>query len=244
MWLAPGATRGTRCARSTTTWSHWIHKNQFPFLTHTHINLKNYFLESCVTNLNDALAAANNGADRIEICARLETEGMTPDIELVKTILEKIKIPARVMIRETETGFDADEEALQKMISSIQQFKNLPIDGFVIGILKNDMIDRDAMEKIIHHAEPFPITFHKAIDMSKTKWADIKWLNDQILIDTILTSGGAEKALDGAEEIQKIKTAFNRNVMAGGKITYDQFPEVHKQLGLTWYHGRKIVRVS
>ena len=206
--------------------------------------MKKYFLESCVTNIDDALAAANNGADRIEVCARLDTEGMTPDFELVKTILEKIKIPVRVMIRETETGFDADEEALQKMISSIQQFKNLPIDGFVMGILKNDMIDRDAMEKIIHHAEPLPITFHKAFDLSKIKWADIEWLNDQVFIDTILTSGGAEKATDGSEEILKMKSAFKKDIMAGGKIIHDQFPEIHKLLGLKWYHGRNIVRVS
>ncbi|HUR32031.1 MAG TPA: copper homeostasis protein CutC, partial [Saprospiraceae bacterium] len=78
--------------------------------------MKNYFLESCVTTFDDALHAANNGVHRIEICARLETEGMTPNFELVKSILEKIKIPVRVIIRETETGFDADEEALQKMI--------------------------------------------------------------------------------------------------------------------------------
>ena len=212
------------------------------FHYNNHQILKDYFLESCVTSLKDALHAEINGADRIEICARLETEGMTPDLELVKSILEKINIPLRVMIRETETGFEADEETLQKMISSIDQFKQLPIDGFVVGVLKNDCVDRDGMEQILNHAAPFPITFHKAIDLSKTKWSDIEWLNEQTIIDTILTSGGAEKATDGIEEILKMKTSFRGNIMAGGKITHDHLPTLHEKLQLKWYHGRKIVR--
>lgn len=194
-----------------------------------------------MTTFDDSFRSENNGADRIEICARLETEGMTPEFELVKSIVEKINIPVRVMIRETETGFEADDETLQKMISSVDQFKQLPIDGFVIGLLKNDCLDRNGMKQIINHAAPFPITFHKAIDLSKTKWSDIEWLNDQILIDTLLTSGGTEKATDGIDEVLKMKTSFRRNIMAAGKITPEQLPLLHAKLKLSWYHGRSIV---
>lgn len=202
--------------------------------------MKNYFLESCVTSFNDAQAAQNNGADRLEICSQLETEGMTPDIGLVKSILEKINIPVRIMIRETENGFEADDVTLQKMVSSIEQFKNLPIDGFVLGLLKDNRVDRESMDILLKHAAPFPITFHKAIDLSSEKWNDIAWMNDRDQIDTILTSGGADRAVDGLKEILKMKSQFKRSIMAGGKITEYQLPKVHRLLHLNWYHGKRI----
>ena len=202
--------------------------------------MKNYFLESCVTNHLDAINAANNGADRLEICSRLETEGMTPDIGLVKSILEKIKIPVRIMIRETEIGFEASDSILEKMISSILQLKNLPIDGFVLGLLKDNRVDRENMDILLNHAAPLPVTFHKAIDLSADKRNDIVWLNDCDQIDTILTSGGADRAVDGVQEILKMKAQFKRNIMAGGKITAEQLPTLHRLLQLNWYHGKRI----
>src|SRR5688572_28173553 len=117
-----------------------------------------YFLESCVTSLDSSIIAEHNGAHRLEICDRLDTGGMTPDFNLVSSILDKIKIPVRVMIRETETGFDPDQEILSKMVSSINKFKELPIDGFVIGILKNNSVDKNAMELIVNVCHPLPIT--------------------------------------------------------------------------------------
>lgn len=202
--------------------------------------MKNYFLESCVTNYFDAENAANNGADRLEICSRLETEGMTPDIRLVKSILEKIKIPVRIMIRETEIGFEASDSILEKMISSMEQFKNLPIDGFVFGLLKNNQVDRESMDILLNHAAPLPVTLHKAIDLSADKRNDIEWINDRDQIDTILTSGGADRAVDGVQEILKMKAAFKRDIMVGGKITAEQLPTLHRFLQLNWYHGKRI----
>ena len=66
-------------------------------------------------------------------------------------------------------------------------------------------------------------------------------MNDHPLIDTILTSGNAEKAMDGVEEILKMKSVFKRDIMAGGKIMNDQLTKLHDKLQLRWYHGKKIV---
>lgn len=189
----------------------------------------------------DALEAEANGADRLEICSRLETEGMTPDDALLRSILEKVKIPVRIMIRETEYGFEADEKTLHKMISSIHHFKNLPVEGFVFGVLKNDKVDREGMQLLLKSASPFPVTFHKAVDLSVDKWNDIKWMNDHAQIDTILSSGGAEVAIHGIDELLKTKAIFKREIMAAGKITNDQLSTLHEKLKLKWYHGRNII---
>ena len=200
-----------------------------------------YQLEACVTTLSQARHAELSGADRIEICSQLDTGGMTPDFNLVSDLCRQLTIPIRVMIRNTEKGFEANESILNKMIHSIEKFKSLPIDGFVIGLLKNNLVDKEAMKIIIGHTSPLLITFHMAIDQSVSIADDIAWMNGVRGIDTILTSGGAVNVVEGADQILRMKSIFKGTIMAGGKIVPHQLPTLDKKLGLEWYHGRKIV---
>jgi len=207
-------------------------------------DLREYKIEACVVTYDQAIAAYDHGADRLELCARLETEGMTPDIDLAVKIMDKVNIPLRIMIRETETGFESDERILGKMKLAIDQFKSLAVDGFVIGLLKDHRIDCDAMVQLIEVCSPFKITIHKAIDQSQDVYDDILWLNQYSEVDAILTSGGKATAKEGMEEILKMKNVFKGNIMAAGKITNDQLPFLHKQMQLKWYHGRNILQAS
>ena len=198
-------------------------------------------LEACVVSLSQAIEAEQKGADRVELCTRLETEGMTPDFPLVKSLCEQLHIPIRVMIRATESGYAADPSVLQEMIDSISALKQLPIDGFVFGLMKDHRIDRASMMALIDHVGSFPVTFHKAIDASEDIRDDLKWLNQQEQVDTILTSGGADKAIDGIKTILEMKSLFHGQIMAAGKITPDVLPALHETLQLKWYHGRAIL---
>ncbi len=166
---------------------------------------------------------------------------MTPDINLVLEMCHQLNLPIRVMIRETEVGYEVDELVLEKMLHTIDEFKKIPIDGIVIGVLNNNRIDKEVMEKMIHHALPMPITFHKALDESDDVFEDVVWLNNFPSVDTILTSGGASNAKDGAKKILAMKSIFNGEIMAGGKILPDQLKSLHELLSLNWYHGRGIV---
>ena len=204
-------------------------------------NQRDYNIEACIVSFEQAINATQYGADRLELCSRLETEGMTPDIDLAANILENVNIPVRVMIRETEDGFSSDESILLKMESAIRAFKSIPIDGFVIGLTRNNRIDREATERLIDVCLPLPITIHKAIDQSTDVIDDLIWLNQFPTVDTILTSGGKATAREGIEEILKMKAVFKGNIMAAGKITNDQLPMLHDTLSLSWYHGRNIV---
>ena len=202
---------------------------------------RDYKLESCVVSLAQAIDAQERGADRVELCIRLETEGMTPDVGLATSLCDHLHIPVRVMIRATEEGYEADASVLQQMIASIEGLKHLPLDGFVFGIMKDNHIDREAMITLLHHAYPFNVTFHKAIDMSDDVIDDIQWLNQFPQVDTLLTSGGAIKAIDGIDKLLEIKAMFKGHVMAAGKITPEVLPRLHDALRLQWYHGRSIV---
>jgi copper homeostasis protein len=200
-----------------------------------------YKLEACVVSLEQALYAQQRGADRVEICSRLETEGMTPDTPLVATLCKQLQIPVRVMIRSTAEGFEVNENQLQEMVQSIIELKSLPVEGFVVGIMRHGRVDRQAMMTMIHHAFPFPITFHKAIDQSNDLLGDIEWLNQFPQIDTLLTSGGAVSATAGIEKILLMKSVFKAHIMGAGKITPGDLPMLHDRLDLGWYHGRGVV---
>ena len=84
---------------------------------------RRYKLESCVTSLAQATKAEAYGANRVELCVRLETEGMTPDVDLTSSVSIQLQIPVRVMVRATEVGYEADEQVLQQMINSINILK-------------------------------------------------------------------------------------------------------------------------
>jgi len=204
----------------------------------------NHKLEACVTSFDQAIASSHHGASRLEICNRLETGGMTPEFEMVDELCRQINIPVRILIRSTPIGFEASNETLNDMIDSIEQFKKLPIDGFVIGLLKNSVVDRTGMEKIFEHTFPLPTTFHKAIDESQTIFEDLEWMNHVDAIDTILTSGGAENAFLGIERILQMKSIFKKTIIAGGKILPQHLESLHSKLNLEWYHGRNIVNAN
>ena len=86
-----------------------------------------FLIEACVENVDQAIHAYNNGADRIELCAHLELDGLTPSFSLVETVLSKISIPVRVMIRQRAGSFYYSSREIMEMYNQIEQFKSLPI---------------------------------------------------------------------------------------------------------------------
>ena len=71
---------------------------------------KKYIKEACVETLEQAVIAERKGADRLEFCAYLAFDGLTPAPDLVKAVLNVVNIPVRVMIRPRNGNFVYNEE--------------------------------------------------------------------------------------------------------------------------------------
>ena len=56
-------------------------------------------LEVIACTLEDALAAEEGGATRLEITVDLDQAGLTPPVDLVEKIIRHTKLAARVMVR-------------------------------------------------------------------------------------------------------------------------------------------------
>ncbi len=204
----------------------------------------NYIREACVESLQDALLAEAAGANRIELCARLDLDGLTPTEALVRDCCQKLSIPVMVMIRPRAGNFIYEEEELQLMEKQIAAAKASGAHGVVLGLLTADnQIDFENTTRLVQVALPMQITFHKAIDQLDDPAEGLSALLQIQGITRILTSGGKATALEGAGKIREMLVMAGQKViiMAAGKITYENIEEIASSTGADEFHGKRIV---
>ena len=74
--------------------------------------------ESCVETYDEAINAESRGADRIEVCSRLDLDGLTPSKELVKRLVNDLTIPIKVMVRPRSGDFCYNDEEINGVHAS------------------------------------------------------------------------------------------------------------------------------
>ncbi len=201
-------------------------------------------LEVIACSLADAMAAEQGGADRIELITRFDVGGLTPSLGLVRDVLRYVKIPVRVMLRESEDFNVTDEAERQRLCEIARQLAALPLDGIVCGFLKGDAIDHDLLWRVLAAATPLKVTFHRAFEELSDPLGAIRELKQYPQIDTILTSGGqgseGEKvaALGVCERFARPEI----KILAGGGMTADMIQKLRLHTHLTDFHLGTFVR--
>src|SRR5436190_22051623 len=97
-----------------------------------------FTLEIATFNIQSSLAAANAGADRIELCENPNDGGTTPSYGTLKTIKEKMNVPVFPIVRPRGGDFLYSDEEFEAMKKDLLLIKNLGFEGVVIGLLKKD----------------------------------------------------------------------------------------------------------
>ena len=166
----------------------------------------NRILEVCVDSYASAVAAIAGGADRLELCSALSVGGLTPSAALLRQIRKGSDIPIRCLMRPRGGDFFYTPEEIQQMAMEMAALRDAGADGFVIGCLTADgELDGNAMEPLLKEASGLGLTLHRCIDVSR----DLEETYRQAALlrfDTVLTSGGAGKCLDGMETIGRLLT--------------------------------------
>ena len=164
----------------------------------------NRILEVCVDSYASAMAAIAGGADRLELCGALSVGGLTPSAALLRQIRRVSDIPIRCLMRPRGGDFFYTPEEIQQMAMEMAALRDAGADGFVIGCLTADgELDGNAMELLLKEASGLGLTLHRCIDVSR----DLEETYRQAALlgfDTVLTSGGAGKCLDGMETIGRL----------------------------------------
>ena len=200
--------------------------------------------EACVGSLNQAINAEKNGADRIELCARLDLGGTTPTKQLIEDCLDQVNIPIKVMIRPRGGNFIYTQAEIDTMIQDINMCKALGIPEIVTGLLnKENQVDIDGMISLAANVGELPITFHKAIDEVTDFKLALEQLKKIPQVKFLLTSGQKTTADEGVNNLKEMISICGDDiiVIAAGKVTNHNIMQLHEKLNAKEYHGKLIV---
>lgn len=179
-----------------------------------------FTLEICANSFASALAAEIGGANRVELCENMAEGGTTPSYGQIRSCVEQLKIEVWPIIRPRGGDFHYNDNEFEVMKKDVELCKSLGVNGIVTGILTSDgKIDTVRSKILIELAHPIPVAYHRAFDMCNGLEEALETLIELGIV-RVLTSGAAENALSGANQIAKlVEQADGRiEVMPGAGI--------------------------
>jgi copper homeostasis protein len=208
-------------------------------------------VEAAVESLDAALAAAEGGAHRIELCADLAQGGTTPTVQLLRDCHSQVVIPIFVLVRPRVGDFVYTEAEHHTMLEQIQRAKDAGAHGIVTGTLTSaHEIAEDRTAELVDAALPWTVTFHRAFDVCADLAVALACLI-QLGVDRVLTSGGARIAPEGAQQIRRlVEQAKGRiEILPGGGIDASNVARLVRETGVREVHfsvrdAEKVRRVA
>lgn len=204
-----------------------------------------FLFEVCANSVASCIAAQEGGAHRVELCDNLYEGGTTPSAGCIQFARHYIDIGLHVLIRPRGGDFLYSEMEYKVMRRDIEIAKENGADGVVIGILgENGTVDKKRTRELVERADPLRVTFHRAFDVTSDPF---KALED--IIETgcsrILTSGQANKAIEGVETIAElVQRAGDRiTILVGSGVNEDNIAELIQKTHAREFHGSAQKRI-
>ncbi|MGW3155229.1 copper homeostasis protein CutC [Streptomyces sp. NPDC001089] len=195
-------------------------------------------LEVIALGVEDAVAAQDGGADRLELVTDMAADGLTPAVETFAGIRAAVDIALRVMLRLAD-GFAAGD--VDALVRAAGEMRTAGADEFVLGFLdEHGGPDLSAVERIVAELDGCPWTFHRAIDRAADRDALRKQLADLPGLDAYLTAGSPDGVDDGfpvllAETARAGEPGYEPRVMVGGGLRLDHVPRL-RAAGVDAFH--------
>jgi copper homeostasis protein len=176
-------------------------------------------LEVIVQTVDDARAATDGGADRLEVVRAIEDGGLTPALPLVRAIAEATPLPLRVMLREN-AGYETNAAELGVLQRAALAFHAMAVDGLVIGFARSGALRIEDLTSVLHVVPGSSVTFHRAFDSLADPLGAIDSLARTHAIDRILTSGGAGPPPERIERLRRyaLRAGARPAILAGGGV--------------------------
>ncbi|MEC9476978.1 MAG: copper homeostasis protein CutC [Planctomycetota bacterium] len=199
-------------------------------------------IEVCIEDAAFAEITAAAGADRIELCSALDLGGLTPTPASVRKT-KSAGVPFNAMVRIRDGDFVLDENDIALMRDEISIHIENGASGIVLGALTEEgKVDAVALQWLVEACQGRPVTFHRAFDHCVDRVTGLEQIID-CGCQRLLTSGGAETAMEGVEEISRIveSSAGRIEVIAGGGIRPGSALQLVEKTELRWLHlsGRR-----
>lgn len=197
-------------------------------------------VEICCNSYQSAANAKAGGADRVELCARLEVGGVTPAEEDIRRCVEELGLRTHVLVRPREGDFCYSADELDEIRRDILMCKRLGAHAVVVGFLTAEgAIDVPLTAEMVRLAAPMEVTFHRAFDEIKQPPLDALEAIVGAGCTRILTSGCQPTALEGVDTIrQLVEHAQGRiTILAGSGVTPDNVGRLIELTGVGEVHG-------
>lgn len=200
--------------------------------------MTDFCIENCAGSAESARRAELGGAQRIELCAGLPEGGTTPSYGEILMARKQVSIALNVIIRPRSGDFLYSQLEAEEMLADIRMAIDLGADGIVVGCLTPEGdVDKEMLARFVEAAQDRPVTFHRAFDVCR----DPQQALEDIIgagCKRILTSGGANSALEGAENLaQLVQQAGDRIIiMPGAGITPENIATIAEQTGAREFH--------
>ena len=180
--------------------------------------------------------ALSAGARRIELCAEMAEDGLTPPVEHITAARQAMgSVPGLMcMIRPRGGGFVYSADELDLMEAQIRSAFEAGANGIVLGTLLADgSIDKQNLQRLITVAKEcgLEVTFHRAFDATPDFLASLEILMKSG-VDRILTCGTAwgtsGSALTGLGVLEKLVRRAEKQVeiIIGGGVSPDNSREI------------------
>jgi copper homeostasis protein len=201
-------------------------------------------LEVIACSLEDALAAEECGASRIELTVRLDQDGLTPPLDLTRAVASRIRIPVRAMLRDRSDFEVGSVDDLARLQQQAADLADAGVEGLVTGFVSGNALDFEALDAILSALPGVRFTIHRAIERTRDPAATLRQLRRFSNVDRALVSGGPGSIEDWKARLADYREAFGagRKLIVGGGLTFDMLPSLGEDPGLTVFHLGRAVR--
>ncbi|MBM7090016.1 copper homeostasis protein CutC, partial [Streptomyces sp. S12] len=199
---------------------------------------KRAVLEVIALGVEDAVAAQEGGADRLELVTDMAADGLTPSPATVAAIRDAVGLSLRVMLRLAD-GFAAGD--VDRLAGVAGELRGAGAEEFVLGFLdESGRADVAAVERVVGALGGCRWTFHRAIDRAADRDALRRQLDGLPGLDTYLTAGSPTGVDDGlavlcAEAGRRGEPGYGQQVLVGGGLRLDHVPTL-LAAGLDAFH--------
>jgi len=198
-------------------------------------------LEIIAIDAVDARHAVLGGADRLELVSGMEVAGLNPTVETFRAVRDAVDVPIRAMIRLqggfSSGGYGPRPAGVDALVASAEALRRAGADEFVLGWLDDrGHVDLDAVRAVVSHLDGCAWTFHKAIDHAANRDAVYDAIRGLPGLDTVLTSGGPEVAIDVlVAEATRERTRGGPEILVGGGLRIEHLAPLRAG-GVTAFH--------
>jgi len=196
-------------------------------------------LEVIAFDIQSCQLAADNGADRIELCANPHEGGTTPSYGMMKAARKSTQIQVFPIIRPRGGDFLYTAAEFEAMKDDIKAAKDIGCEGVVIGMLNEDgSVDVERCQELVELANGMDVTFHRAFDRVNDAFKSLEQII-AIGCKRILSSGLTPTAIDGIPMLKTlVSQAVGRiKIMPGSGVRSENIMQIAEETGAICFHS-------